>query len=157
MKLVLWGAAPMACAPTLLSHAALAAEPAAVAVPIGDWIVAAAHLAAVILAPILLGAALRLLATLPVPVRLFVTERLVERLVVNARDYALNAVEGAAKGKALSIPVGSAVVAEAVQRAVSVGAPWLVREAGGEAGIAAKVFRVLDLEPGATARRLGVE
>jgi hypothetical protein len=47
------------------------------------------------------------------------------------------------KGQALTIPVGSAVIAKAVQR--------VVEAAGGPNGVAELVFRTLHLQDGATA------
>ncbi|GJD51065.1 hypothetical protein OPKNFCMD_3816 [Methylobacterium crusticola] len=132
------------------SVAALAA-PTAVALPWGDWIALAGRelLPAVstVLVAVVTWAVHRYVPLLGA----FVSQALVERLVGNALAYALNDLEGAAKGKVLSVPLGSAVVASAAQRAVDAGLPWLVKQAGGPAGIAEKAFRSLHLEENATA------
>ena len=69
----------------------------------------------------------------------------------NVGDYALNTVSGAVKGRTLSVPLGSAVIAAAVQRAADQAPAWLLREAGGLDGLAEKVFRSLPLEAAADA------
>ena len=122
----------------------------AVALPWGDWAIAAGHELAAIVVP-MLGALVMWAIHRYVPIAgMFVTQGLVDKLVANARDYALNAVEGAAKDRVLTVPVGSEVVAAAAQRAVDVGLPWIVRQAGGAEGIAEKVFRLLHLEENAS-------
>lgn len=133
-----------ACAPVQ------AAEAASVVLPWGDGLVAAAQALTSLLFPVLVAAVVGFAAQVAGPLRFLVTSTLVERLVRNATDYALNAVAGAVRGRTLTIPVGSAVVAQAVERALQQGPDWLVRQAGGRVGIAEKVFRVLDLEDEAT-------
>ena len=151
--------APCLCALALLcavARPALAAEvravgDAAVVVPWGDWIVAGGGLASSILVPVLaLAATWAIHAYVPL-VGSFVSQALVERLVQNAAGYAQNAVAGAAKGRTLDVPTGSAVIAKAAQRAVDQAPAWLLREAGGPAGVAEKVFRALHLDETATA------
>lgn len=78
----------------------------------------------------------------------------IEIVVRTAVDYALNAVEGAAKGQVLTIPVGSAVVAKALQRALDSTPAWIIRLAGGPAEIGARIFRSLHLEPDSTAAKV---
>ena len=135
----------------LTAAPAFAAEAATtVAIPYGDWIVGLAQLAAQVLLPLLLTAATGLVAVLPWPVRLFLTAGLVERLARNAVDFALNEVEGAAKGRTLSLDLGRAVLARAVGRAVAQAPGWLLEAAGGPTGIAEKVFRLLHLDPAAS-------
>jgi hypothetical protein len=130
---------------------ALAAEATTVTLPYGDWIAGLAGLAAQVLAPVLIAAATGLVAVLPWPLRLFLTASLVERLARNALDFALNEVEGAARGRALTVDLGRAVLARAVGRAVAQAPGWLLEAAGGPVGIAEKVFRLLHLEPAASA------
>ncbi|MFY9295008.1 MAG: hypothetical protein WAP03_30645 [Methylorubrum rhodinum] len=78
----------------------------------------------------------------------------IEIVVRTAVDYALNALEGAAKGQVLTIPVGSAVVAKALQRALDSTPAWIIRLAGGPAEIGARIFRSLHLEPDSTAAKV---
>ena len=134
-----------ACAP---AHA----EPAAGAQVLqwGDSLAALAQGLTSVLVPIAATVVTAATARFAGPVRVLVTTTLVERLVRNATEYALNAIAGAVRGRTLTVPLGSAVIAQAVQRALEQGAPWLVRAAGGREGIAEKVFRSLPLEDKAT-------
>ena len=126
-------------------------EPGTVALPWGDALAATAQGLGAALVPLAAGAATAALARVAGPLRFLVTSTLVERLVRNVGDYALNAVSGAVKGRTLSVPLGSAVIAAAVQRAADQAPAWLLREAGGLEGLAEKVFRSLPLEAAADA------
>jgi hypothetical protein len=135
---------------TIFMPALAFAADGAVVVPYGDLLTELAH----VVSPMILPLALLVIAKVPGPAGLFLRTFLGERLVRNAVDYAVNAVEGAAKGKTLSVPVGSAVFAQAVQYALDEGAPWLVKTLGGPDGIKLKIFRALDLEPDATVEKI---
>lgn len=139
-----------AIAQTVVAEAPLAA----VKFPFGDWIVAALQLLTSILEPAAIGAILAALYKVFPAARLFLSTHLVERLVRNAVAYGTNAVEGAVKGRALSVPVGSAVLAESLQYGVTQAPGWLLKFAGGQEGLAEKIFRSLDLSDKATAARL---
>ncbi len=138
-----------ACAP---AHAVPlpVAETTALVLPWGDAVLALAQGATALLTPVLVAALAAGLARFGGPLRLLVTDALVERLVRNATNYALNGVAGAVRGQTLTVPVGSAVIAGAVQRALDQAPAWLVRAAGGGEGLAGKVFRSLPLEEAAT-------
>lgn len=136
------------CAP---AHALPAADAAALVLPWGDAALALAQGLAALLTPVVVAALAAALARFGGPLRLLVTDALVERLVRNATDYALNAVAGAVRGRRLTVSVGSAVIAQAVQRALDQAPAWLIRAAGGGEGVAQKVFRSLPLEAAATA------
>ncbi|WP_207919298.1 hypothetical protein [Methylobacterium segetis] len=136
----------------LLPGTALAAAgPASAILPWGDALAAAAQGAGAAMVPLAAAAATAALARAAGPLRLLVSSTLVERLVRNVGDYALNAVAGAVKGRTLTVPLGSAVIAAAVQRAADQAPAWLLREAGGREGLAEKVFRSLSLEAEADA------
>ena len=77
---------------------------------------------------------------------LFLTQSRVEQMANAVTEYAINAVPGAVKEGKLSINVGSAVIAKAVQRAVDAAPAKALEAAGGEAGLAEIVFRKLNLE-----------
>ena len=123
----------------------------AVIVPWGDWIVAALNMFVPILVSLLAGVTTWAIHAYVPIFGAFVSQSLVERIVQNATDFATNAIDGAARGEQLTIPVGSAVIAKAAQRAVDQVPTWLLKLAGGPAGVAEKVFRTLHLEPGSTA------
>jgi len=147
------GAAALAVALVAFTLAACLSPPAqaaTVTIPYGDQIAEGAHIASAVITPLLL----LLLSKLTGPVGLFLRTFLGERLIRNAVDYAVNAVEGASKGKTLSVNVGSEVLAQAVQYALDQGAPWLVSKLGGPEGIRLKIFRALDLEEDASVKLL---
>ncbi len=77
---------------------------------------------------------------------LFLTQARVEQMANAVTEYAINAVPGAVKEGKLSINVGSAVIAKAVQRAVDAAPAKALEAAGGQAGLAEIVFRKLNLE-----------
>ena len=66
-------------------------------------------------------------------------------------EYALNTVEGAARGKALNVEIGSKVLATAVNRALNAAPAAVVRAAGGPEGVARTIFRALHLDETANA------
>ena len=137
------------CAPAYA--APLPTDAAALVLPWGDAVLALAQGLATLLMPVVVAGFAAALARFGGPLRLLVTDALVERLVRNATDYALNAVAGAVRGRRLTVSVGSAVIAQAVQRALDQAPAWLIRAAGGGEGVAAKVFRSLPLGAAATA------
>lgn len=141
----------LALAILLSAGTAQAAEAPAVVLPWGAWLVTFAEALQTVLSPLLVALVTGLLARF-MPLASYVVSRsVVEGMVRRVTDYALNAVEGAAKGQVLSVPVGSAVIAASVQRAADTVPGFLIRAAGGLPGLAETVFRRLDLEPGATA------
>lgn len=119
--------------------------------PWGDGLAALAQALTGLATPVLAASLAALVARIAGPLRLLLTDALVERLVRNATDYALNAVSGAVRGRTLTVSLGAAVIARAVQRALDEAPGWLIRAAGGGEGVAAKVFRALPLEEEATA------
>ena len=110
------------------------------------------HIASAVLGPLALVA----VSLLPLPVQFAVKAIGGELHIRNVRDFALNAVKGAAKGKVLEFDLGNATLNLTVQRALDVGPAWLVKWLGGSEGIRAKVFRALDLDPALSARDMGV-
>lgn len=144
---------PGLCAGLVLAlapAAARAADPAGVVLPWGDAVSAVLQGLATATVPLAAAAVTALVARFAGPLRLLVTSTLVERLVRNVADYALNAVAGAVKGRTLTVPLASAVIARAAQRAADQAPAWLLRQAGGIEGLAEKVFRSLPLEEAAT-------
>lgn len=141
---------PVVLATALLAATPAAAETAGVMLPWGDAVSALLQGIATATVPLGAAAVTAIVARFAGPLRLLVTSTLVERLVRNVADYALNAVAGAVKGKTLTVPVGSAVIAKAAQRAADQAPDWLLKQAGGIEGLAEKVFRTLPLEESAT-------
>ncbi|MCJ2114046.1 hypothetical protein MKK64_23030 [Methylobacterium sp. E-025] len=135
----------------LAAPPALAAAGGAVVLPWGDWIVGFATTAQAVLTPLLVALATGLIARFAPLLGYVLSKSVVEGMVRRVTNYALNAVAGAAKGQVLTVPVGSAVIAAAVQRASDQVPGFVVKAAGGLPGIAEKVFRRLALEDRATA------
>ena len=135
----------------LAAPPALAAAGGAVVLPWGDWIVGFVTTAQAVLTPLLVALATGLIARFAPLLGYVLSKSVVEGMVRRVTDYALNAVAGAAKGQVLTVPVGSAVIAAAVQRASDQVPGFVVKAAGGLPGIAEKVFRRLALEDCATA------
>ncbi|GJE59749.1 hypothetical protein [Methylobacterium trifolii] len=150
IRMLTLAALALACASSpVLADAGAPAT--AVALPWGDWIVAFGQTAQAVLTPLLVALVTGLIARFAPMARYFVSKSVVEGMVRRVTDYALNAVAGAAKGRTLTVPVGSAVIAAAVQRAADQVPGFVVKAAGGLPGIAEKVFRRIALEEGATA------
>lgn len=123
----------------------------AVIIPWGDWVVAIGQTLTSVLLPVLVALLGKAVYQIAPWARLFLTQARLEQMTKAITDYALNATEGVVKGQALTIPVGSAVIAKAVQRAVDAAPAKVVAAAGGPNGVAELVFRTLHLQDGATA------
>ena len=79
----------------------------------------------------------------------------IETMVQTAVAYAINDVAGATRNGVLTIPVGSAVIAKALQRIIDSTPAWLLKLVpGGLPELGNRVFRSLDLEPDSTAARV---
>lgn len=141
-------------APVLAFAAEAVAPASALVIPWGTWVLELAHIASAILVPLAVTY-LGYLAKRASPfLSVLLTNALIDRMVNLAIDFALQAIEGAAKGKTLSVAVAPAVVQLGAQRAIDSTLPWIVRKAGGPSGIAERVFRQLDLEPDASAHNV---
>lgn len=134
---------------------ALAAEVAtvgdkAVILPWGDWLVALAvslrEPILTILIPIIAGYAIQAIRKVYPWAALFLSQRRTEMMLEAAVGYGLNAVNGAAKGKTLSVNVAVPVIAKGTQYVIDTAPPAVIKAAGGADGIAARIFRKLDLD-----------
>ena len=155
MNRIVLAALALACAFSSPAFAAEVVAPIPVApaviLPWGDWVVAIGQTLTAILMPILVGLAGKAIYQVAPWASMFLTQARLEQMTKAVTDYALNATEGVIKGQALTIPMGSAVIAKAVQRAVDAAPKAVVSAAGGPNGVAVLVFRTLHLEDGATA------
>jgi hypothetical protein len=146
----------------LLIVAALAPFPAyaqddtTITIPWGDWLSSAIGVVGMFIIGVVVPALLAwVLSMLPAPIRAwFDQQRIaqVEQLLGRAVDYGLNAVDGAVKGKELSVPVGSAVVAEAAQYAIDHGPSKIIEWLGGPEAVKEMILARLPLQANATAR-----
>lgn len=125
-------------------------------IPYGDSAIEAFHILWAAFASTLLGLVLTFLAkNFPFAwglVKMYGTEKLANQL----HDAALNAVQGACKGKVLSLHIASPVLETAVQMAVD-DFPKLIRWMGGPDGIRKAIFAVMHLDPSISAADLAVQ
>lgn len=138
-----------------MTGASIAAEVAtvgdkAVILPWGDWLVALAvslrEPILTVLIPIIAGYAIQAIRRVYPWAALFLSQRRVEMMLEAAVGYGLNAVQGAAKGKTLSANVAVPVIAKGTQYVIDTAPPAVIKAAGGADGIAARMFRKLDLD-----------
>lgn len=126
----------------------------AVIVPWGDWLVALAvslrEPLLTILVPIIAGYVIQAIRKVYPWAALFLSQKRVEMMLEAAVGYGLNAVQGAAKGKTLSAKVAVPVIAKGTQYVIDTAPAAVIKAAGGADGIAARMFRKLDLDDGAS-------
>ena len=139
----------------LVMPGALAAEVATVGdkpvlIPWGDWLVALAvslrEPILTILLPIIAAYIIQAIRKVYPWAALFLSQRRVEMMLEAAVGYGMNAVNGAAKGKTLSVNVAVPVIAKGTQYVIDTAPPAVIKAAGGADGIAARIFRKLDLD-----------
>jgi hypothetical protein len=154
-RMLLLAALALAC----VVSSALAAEVATVGdkaliVPWGDWLVALAvslrEPILTILIPIIAGYVIQAIRKVYPWATLFLSQRRVEMMLEAAVGFGLNAVQGAAKGKTLSANVAVPVIAKGTQYVIDTAPPAVIKAAGGADGIAARMFRKLDLDDNAS-------
>lgn len=129
---------------------ATAPAPAAINVPYGDAIKWVFDNFNTLIITVILALVARVVALLPGPIGTLVNTLLTEQVLKRAIDYGINAVEGATSEGELSIPVGSAVLANAVNKVLASSPSWLINWMGGTDGISAKIFARLHLVSNAT-------
>jgi hypothetical protein len=148
MKLLqIWGAA---VAVGLMMVSAALAAPSAVVIPWGDWLAGVGSAVGDLIAVALLAALTALAARLPGPIAAIILSARAEQLLERAVGYGVNAVAGAAKGRALTVDVGSEVLAEAARYAIAQ-APGLVARLGGAEALRRMIFARLNLDADASA------
>nr|WP_245438942.1 hypothetical protein [Methylorubrum zatmanii] len=122
----------------------------AVILPWGDWLVALAvslrEPILTILLPIVAAYIIQAIRKVYPWAALFLSQRRVEMMLEAAVGFGLNAVNGAAKGKTLSVNVAVPVIAKGTQYVIDTAPPAVIKAAGGADGIAARIFRKLDLD-----------
>ncbi|WHQ70043.1 hypothetical protein [Methylorubrum extorquens] len=150
-RVLLLAALALAC----VTSPALAAEVATVCdkpvlIPWGDWLVALAvslrEPILTVLLPIIAAYIIQAIRKVYPWAALFLSQRRVEMMLEAAVGFGLNAVNGAAKGKTLSVNVAVPVIAKGTQYVIDTAPPAVIKAAGGADGIAARIFRKLDLD-----------
>ncbi|BDL42413.1 hypothetical protein ACWFZ6_19250 [Methylorubrum extorquens] len=76
----------------------------------------------------------------------FLSQRRGEMRLERAVSYRRKAVNGAARGKTLLVNVAVPVIAKGTQYVIDTAPPAVIKAAGGADGIAARIFRRLDLD-----------
>lgn len=123
----------------------------AVVVPYGSWlqqVLAVVRDVAITAVPLALAWAAR---SLPGYAKFWFQTKIAEQWLTRAIDGAHNSVAGAVKGKALTVDVGNAVLAHAVQDMIDNAPTWIVNFLGGIDGLKRAILRRLDLEAKAVA------
>jgi hypothetical protein len=150
-RVLLLAALAFACAASPVSSAEVATvgdKP--VLIPWGDWLVALAvslrEPILTILLPIIAAYIIQAIRKVYPWAALFLSQRRVEMMLEAAVGFGLNAVNGAAKGKTLSVNVAVPVIAKGTQYVIDTAPPAVIKAAGGADGIAARIFRKLDLD-----------
>lgn len=150
-RVLLLAALALAC----VESPALAAEVATIGdkpvlIPWGDWLVALAvslrEPIQTVLIPIIAAYVIQAIRKVYPWAALFLSQRRVEMMLEAAVGFGLNAVQGAAKGKTLSANVAVPVIAKGTQYVIDTAPPAVIKAAGGADGIAARIFRKLDLD-----------
>lgn len=136
-----------ACFITLASAEALVnASHSTITIPYGTWI----HDALGIARDVSLAAAPLVIAwlgrELPSYVAFILRTKIAEQWLSRAIEGAYNAVDGATRDRLLTLELGNAVLARALQDMIDNAPAWLVGWLGGETGIRRAILRRLDLE-----------
>ncbi|WP_334317423.1 hypothetical protein [Methylorubrum extorquens] len=122
----------------------------AVIPPWGDWLVAPAvslcDPVLTIFLPINATSIARAIRKVYPWAALFLLQRRVETRLKRAVGFSRKAVNGAAKGKTLAVNVAVPVIAKGTQYVIDTAPPVVIKAAGGADGIAARIFRRLDLD-----------
>ncbi|WP_156311821.1 hypothetical protein [Methylobacterium platani] len=140
----------------LFAGPALAAEVATVGgtsidLPWGAWLAAAMPSVASVAVTILGGVASAALAKLAPWATLFISQKRIEATIQTGLDYGINAVQGATKDAKLTVPVGSQVLAVALQRIIDSTPSKIIDAVGGPAEIAKRLFRAMHLDENSSA------
>ena len=141
-----WHVAGVAAFALVWPALAIAAD-STVTVPIGTWADAVLSFAGDHLAALVLAVVAALCRKLPAEAVTFLRMMRAEQLLDRAIGAGINQVRGATAGRVLTLDLGSAVTAKAVQYAIDHGPGSLVDWLGGREGVAEKIWARLDLDP----------
>lgn len=143
-RMLLLAALALACVLSL--SPAFATEDATVALSAAPWIEMVREILLTVVIPAVAAYVIAALRRTYPMAALFLTQRRVEQLGNAATEFAINAIPGAVKEAKLSVNVGSAVIAKAVQYGIDAAPAKAMEAAGGPEGLAKIVFRKLNLE-----------
>lgn len=129
-------------APLSQALAQAAPSPTAVALPLGEWLRAAAD----IVIPIAVAAVAWMIRHIPGRIGEIIRAAQVEQLLAKAITYGVNATASAAADKIVTVEVGNKVVKEALDYAIR-NAPSIVEWAGGRERVREKIIARLTVVP----------
>jgi hypothetical protein len=146
MKLIRFSAALVIAHACFVTLACAQASHSAITIPYGAWIHDALGIArdvALAVVPLFIAWLSR---ELPPYAAFMLRTKIAEQWLGRAIDGAYNAVDGATRDRLLTVELGNAVLARALQDMIDNAPAWLVTWLGGEAGIRRAILRRLDLE-----------
>lgn len=132
-------------APVVIQDATEVTSDTTVVVPVGNWISEAASSLSQVIGAIALAAFAFLLRSVPKGIGDVIRTFQVEQIIQRGVDYGINAVKGATKDKELTINVGHAVLAEALQYIIDQAPAWLVSWVGGPEALKKMILARLNL------------
>jgi hypothetical protein len=132
------------------AHAAAALPATGVSLPWGDWLTGLLRPVSAVLVPLAAAAVTAGIAKVAPWAASVLTCDRVEAAIRAGAEFGQNAVAGAAKGRTVSVDLGSAVVAAGARHVLATAPAHVVRRAGGTEGVAARIFRALPLDPQAS-------
>ena len=124
---------------------------ASVTLPWGDWLTGLLQPASAVLVPLAAAAVTAGIARVAPWAASVLTRDRVEAAIRAGAEFGQNAVAGAARGRTVSVDLGSAVVAAGARHVLATAPAHVVRSAGGAEGVAARIFQTLPLDPQASA------
>ena len=124
---------------------------AGVTLPWGDWLTGLLQPVSAVLVPLAAAAVTAGIARVAPWAASLLTRDRVEAAIRAGAEYGQNAVAGAARGRTVSVDLGSAVVAAGARHVLTTAPAHVVRSAGGAEGVAARIFQTLPLDPQASA------
>lgn len=131
-----------------LTLPAQAQEATTVSVPYGDWladyIIPIVGSVAAVLVTVLLGILVRFLPPWLQPLVTNAVLARLQNLSADAIEFGVQATAGAVKGQELTLPVGSSVVANAVQHALDTWPKAAIDKAGGVEGVKLAILKQLE-------------
>ena len=144
------GLAPAFAQAAAATVAQPATDTAVVTVPLGTWIASYAAAAQEIVVALIMALITFACRKLPAAAGSVVKGILTQQLVERAIAFGMSTVSGAMKDKTLSVSVGNAVLANALNYVVQHAPEWFVKWAGGPNAIRDHIIALLPMEADAS-------
>lgn len=127
-----------------------------VVVPIGNWVSELLTSGAALIGSLALAAFAWFLRKIPKAVADALRVAQVEQIIQRGVDYGISAVAGATKDKALTVDVGSKVLAQAANYAVQQAPAWFLGFVGGPENLRQMILARLKMDSTASAQSMDV-